>query len=703
MNEQQKQAISCGKGVNVVYSGAGTGKTTIITNRFAYLVNKEKVDPSRILAITFTKKAAKEMQFRILKLIDSSLAEKTNIYTFHSFCNKFLIQTLKKRFIIDDDISYFLKEFLADSKLDINLAKQIIDNFKNTFADFEINKLDQDERLISLCEHSLLNKDEEYSTLKTQLINAFISYEKNKILNNKLDFHDLLIKTCNLLSNDNDLLNQWSEQFQHILVDEFQDTNQIQYELIKMLVTKNKNLFLVGDNNQMIYRWRGAVNGIITALKHDFNVPKSNEFFINQNYRCDQNILAVANQILLKIMAYEKQVKTEKNLLFSTLNSDKKPVYFQAESVENQANWIFNKIKALNQTEKINFKDMAILFRKNRDITTMVELIEADGTIPLSKQKSYFNQLVKLQRVLIAISTRTNLDIKRALQALKIWSNDLKELWKQSDKTNLFDFLKWSELNQKNHSSKLKATGYFNLLIKLAEDQQINLLFTELFKKLKVDQTIENLLWKKLTEFQKDKTEFSLSEFITSLALEFDSIIENSSDTINLLTVHAAKGLEFEAVFIYGMNQGDFPLFLSQNQNDEQHLIDELKLFYVAITRAKRFLFITAVLQINNNSIKPSSFLNYINKSEYLDIATINYVLEQDDDFFDSTKKTDYTKKLRKESLDIIVGDLVTSRYFGKGVVVEVRDKEVLVAFKDTRYGMKWILKNHKSLTKALY
>ncbi len=119
-------------------------------------------------------------------------------------------------------------------------------------------------------------------------------------------------------------------------------------------------------------------------------------------------------------MAYEKQVKTEKNLLFSTLNSDKKPVYFQAESVENQANWIFNKIKALNQTEKINFKDMAILFRKNRDITTMVELIEADGTIPLPKQKSYFNQLVKLQRVLIAISTRTNLDIKRALQALKI-------------------------------------------------------------------------------------------------------------------------------------------------------------------------------------------------------------------------------------------------------------------------------------------
>lgn len=185
--------------------------------------------------------------------------------------------------------------------------------------------------------------------------------------------------------------------------------------------------------------------------------------------------------------------------------------------------------------------------------------------------------------------------------------------------------------------------------------------------------------------------------------MEFDSIIENSSDTINLLTVHAAKGLEFEAVFIYGMNQGDFPLFLSQNQNDEQHLIDELKLFYVAITRAKRFLFITAVLQINNNSIKPSSFLNYINKSEYLDIATINYVLEQDDDFFDSTKKTDYTKKLRKESLDIIVGDLVTSRYFGKGVVVEVRDKEVLVAFKDTRYGMKWILKNHKSLAKALY
>lgn len=707
LNKEQRAAVTCGKGVNIVYSGAGTGKTTIISHRFAYLFNQKRINPSNILALTYTRKAASEMKQRILELLPEKYHKDVNIYTFHSFCSRFLREEGQKNFVIDDDLSNFLKDFLKESELKSQKVLQIIDGFKNAYFDFDTNSLKDDERLVELCEFHLDPQERNFQLFKETAIAAFVEYEKGKQQNNKIDFADLLIKTCTLLSKDHKLLRKWSKKFQYILGDEFQDTNQIQYELIKMLASHHQNLFLVGDNNQMIYRWRGAVSDIIDSLKSDFKVRPENEFYITQNYRCDQNILTVANSILGTIYAKENQPDSTKGFLFSAIKSNRLPVYFQASSVEGQHSWIINKIKNLHKNHGIQYKDMAILFRTNRNMDSMTEALEADGSIPLKQNKGFFKQLETFKKVLVALITRSNYDIKLALKSLRVWPNVLNKSLTVNEQVNLDKILQNLEqaifLDEHTRGELTEAAKVFTRLIKFVEEQQFEALLAFTFEALNTDQFVCNFIFRTLQKLQTENKNFTITDFINELRFQQDELKQSKDNVINLITVHSAKGLEFEAVFIYGINQDNFPLKSKNQIIDLQRELDELRLFYVALTRAKKYLFLLSVYQMSGEIIYPSKFIRFINKEDRLEIATINHKVHQDDEFFDSSKTEDYQKKYLTENTDFVNGDSVSHRTYGKGVVVEVREDAVCVAFKNSKYGQRWIVKNHRDLVKAVY
>lgn len=707
LNDKQREALLETEGPLLILAGAGSGKTKVVTSKIAYLIEELNVPSWKILAITFTNKAAKEMKDRVQKLIDRDISSMW-IGTFHSICVRILRRNIERigyngNFTIydrDDQITV-VKEAIAELSIDRDIYKPraIINDISNIKSEG-----------ISPIEYIEANKD---NFFKENLGKIYDLYEKKLRKNNALDFDDLLIKTVDILKSEEDIRDFYRDKFEYIFVDEYQDTNKIQYELIKLIAGTKPNLTVVGDNDQSIYKWRGAdINNILNFHK-DF--PGAKIVKLEQNYRSSQKILDVANQVI-----EHNTSRIEKNL-WTSRDEGKDVVYREFPHSNEEEYGVVNKIIALNYKGE-EFKDMAILYRTNAQSRGFEEALVRER-IPykiVGGLKFYDRMEVKdvLAYLRILNNTDDNVSLARIINRPKrgIGDTSLSDLLDYADEnrlslydviTNIDDF---EDLNLRARKNIKEFGSILKILKDRAENLSIGKLFEEVLYEsgyvndLKNQNTIEaktrleNIeeLHSNIMEYDREGVE--LSEYLNTLSLLSD-VDKTSEDTgVNLMTLHAAKGLEFSTVFLVGLEEGLFPT--SRALESEEEVEEERRLCYVGVTRACNNLFIsssrTRSMYGKLTPAKRSRFIEEMEgkieiiedkKRELLEIRDYNEEntsVTRPKKFFGMDKKVE-TNKNSSDGKNINVGDKVKHKIFGKGMVVQKKEKngdyEVVISF----------------------
>ena len=707
LNDKQREALLETEGPLLILAGAGSGKTKVVTSKIAYLIEELNVPSWKILAITFTNKAAKEMKDRVQKLIDRDISSMW-IGTFHSICVRILRRNIERigyngNFTIydrDDQITV-VKEAIAELSIDRDIYKPraIINDISNIKSEG-----------ISPIEYIEANKD---NFFKENLGKIYDLYEKKLRKNNALDFDDLLIKTVDILKSEEDIRDFYRDKFEYIFVDEYQDTNKIQYELIKLIAGTKPNLTVVGDNDQSIYKWRGAdINNILNFHK-DF--PGAKIVKLEQNYRSSQKILDVANQVI-----EHNTSRIEKNL-WTSRDEGKDVVYREFPHSNEEEYGVVNKIIALNYKGE-EFKDMAILYRTNAQSRGFEEALVRER-IPykiVGGLKFYDRMEVKdvLAYLRILNNTDDNVSLARIINRPKrgIGDTSLSDLLDYADEnrlslydviTNIDDF---EDLNLRARKNIKEFGSILKILKDRAENLSIGKLFEEVLYEsgyvndLKNQNTIEaktrleNIeeLHSNIMEYDREGVE--LAEYLNTLSLLSD-VDKTSEDTgVNLMTLHAAKGLEFGTVFLVGLEEGLFPT--SRALESEEEVEEERRLCYVGVTRACNNLFIsssrTRSMYGKLAPAKRSRFIEEMEgkieiiedkKRELLEIRDYNEEntsVTRPKKFFGMDKKVE-TNKNSSDGKNINVGDKVKHKIFGKGMVVQKKEKngdyEVVISF----------------------
>ena len=600
LNEEQRLPASILDGAILVTAGAGSGKTRMLTHRIAHMVEEKDINPNHILAITFTNKAATEMKERLEKMI-SSIGDMW-ICTFHAMCSKILRRSIDllgytKSFSIygDTEKNRVIKRILEGKTQDMNAETFAwhISNAKNN--------------LLSPDNYSKYIHDKRKCELITKVYKA---YEEELFKANALDFDDLLVKTYELLKKFPDVLEYYQNRFKYIFVDEFQDTNSSQYALVKLLANKYKNVFAVGDEDQCIYSWRGAQVGNVKQFTIDFDGCKV--FKLEQNYRSTKKIINLANKLIKN-----NTNRIEKNLW--TANDDGLEVELKQNYNDiEEAEQVAEKIEYLVKNEGYHYNDFAILMRVN-SLSRILEEKLLTYNIPYKVYggfKFFERKEIKDTTAYLYLIANPN-DTEAANRMLsfpkkgigdvsiaqisEIANNNnvsLMEVICNATKYNISGALAtklnsvrdlFEDLNEKQEAMPLedfveyviKKVGIKEAIGSKTED--------DLNKCLNVDD-----LLKSVTEYAMANEGASIDDFLQSVTLmrDIDSM-DNEDDFVSLITVHAAKGLEFNAVFIVGLNDGLFPLSRAINSADTNELEEERRLMYVAITRAKKRLFLS--------------------------------------------------------------------------------------------------------------
>ena len=707
LNDKQREALLATEGPLLILAGAGSGKTKVVTSKIAYLIEELNVPSWKILAITFTNKAAKEMKDRVQKLIDRDISSMW-IGTFHSICVRILRRNIEKigyngNFTIydrDDQITV-VKEAIAELSIDRDIYKPraIINDISNIKSEG-----------ISPIEYIEANKD---NFFKENLGKIYDLYEKKLRKNNALDFDDLLIKTVDILKSEEDVRDFYRDKFEYIFVDEYQDTNKIQYELIKLIAGTKPNLTVVGDNDQSIYKWRGAdINNILNFHK-DF--PGAKIVKLEQNYRSSQKILDVANQVI-----EHNTSRIEKNL-WTSRDEGKDVVYREFPHSNEEEYGVVNKIIALNYKGE-EFKDMAILYRTNAQSRGFEEALVRER-IPykiVGGLKFYDRMEVKdvLAYLRILNNTDDNVSLARIINRPKrgIGDTSLSDLLDYADanRLSLYDVITNIDNFEDLNLRARKNIKEFGSILKILKDRAENLSIGKLFEEvlyesgyvndLKNQNTIEaktrleNIeeLHSNIMEYDREGVE--LAEYLNTLSLLSD-VDKTSEDTgVNLMTLHAAKGLEFGTVFLVGLEEGLFPT--SRALENEEEVEEERRLCYVGVTRACNNLFIsssrTRSMYGKLTPAKRSRFIEEMGdkieiiedkKRELLEIRDYNEEntsLTRPKKFFGMDKKVE-TNKNSSDGKNINVGDKVKHKIFGKGMVVQKKEKngdyEVVISF----------------------
>jgi len=710
LNDKQKEALLVTKGPLLILAGAGSGKTKVVTSKIAYLIEELQVPSWKILAITFTNKAANEMRDRVSKLIDEDISSMW-IGTFHSICVRILRKNIDKigyssSFTIydrDDQITV-VKEAIGDLGLDRDIYKprSIVNDISNIKSEG-----------LSPKEYIDLNKT---NFFKENLGKIYEIYEKKLVSNNALDFDDLLIKTVDILRDYEDVRDFYRSKFEYIFVDEYQDTNKIQYEFIKLVAGNEPNLTVVGDNDQSIYKWRGAdINNILNFHK-DF--PGAKIVKLEQNYRSTQKILEVANKVI-----ENNRTRIEKNLW--TSRNEGKPVVYREFPHSNEEEYgVINKIIGLHYKGE-EFKDMAILYRTNAQSRGFEEALVRES-IPykiVGGLKFYDRMEVKdILAYLRAINnTDDNVSLSRIINRPKrgIGDTSLADLLDYADKNgiSLYDLVinidKFEDLNIRAR----KNVRDFGSILKILKDRSEKLSIGKLFEEvlyesgyvedLKSQNTIEaktrleNIeeLHSNIMEYDREGVE--LAEYLNTLSLLSDVDKTSEESGVNLMTMHAAKGLEFSTVFLVGFEEGLFPSNRSIESEDEVE--EERRLCYVGVTRACDNLFIsssrTRSMYGKLTPAKRSRFIHEMGETieiiedksrELLEIRDYNEgnksSVNRKTKFFGIEKRTEASKGLNQPTdKNISVGDKVKHKIFGKGMVVQKKEKngdyEVVISF----------------------
>ncbi len=692
LNDRQKEAVVNTDGPMLILAGAGSGKTKVLTTKVAYLIEEKNIDPNNILAITFTNKAAKEMKERIFKLEGNS-AFYIQISTFHSFGLKILKENCEllgyeKNFTIldSDDSLSIIKKIMKELNIDANkynpkAIKNVISNNKNEIIDPEKYSL-------------YVNTDFDEITLE-----VYRKYEKSLKINNAVDFDDLLILPLKLFNNNPGVLQKYQEKYKYVFIDEYQDTNEPQYILSKMISAKYKNITVVGDADQAIFTWRGANYKNILNFEKDYKDAKV--VLLEENYRSTKTILNAANNVIKN-----NKVRKEKNL-WTQNEEGSKITYYKAFDEKDESNYVVNEIKKLIE-KGVNPKDICVLYRANAQSRTVEEAFLTSnisynivGSYAFYNRKEIKDLIAYLKLIynnkddvsLLRVINYPKRGIgNKAIENLAIKSNVLdKSLYEVIDSGKELEFKNMIE-EIKKEESHLTLTELIDMVLdksgmkKSLEDE----------KSIEADIRLENL-----EEFKSIAKAMEINEGIVSLEELLDKLAlvsdvseqkNDNEDKVTLMTMHAVKGLEYDYVFVVGVEEGLFPHSNSLESNDE--LEEERRLCYVAITRAKKKLYLinarSRILYGKVSSNVPSRFINEIS-DEY--IETIGK--KEDSNVF--KPKIDKNKMMNEDN-DLHPGDMVNHDKYGFGVVVTIDGSIATISFK--RDGLKKLMKNHKSIHK---
>lgn len=690
LNNEQKKAATFKDGPCLVIAGAGSGKTKVLTTRIANLI-ENGVKPYNILAITFTNKAAGEMRERVNNIIN---AHDVFIGTFHSFGLKIIRENsalfnLTSAFTLIDteDQTSIIKKIMKD----INITdKMISPAFIKSKISFIKNNMLSDSEIANF----LISENEKIA------VKIYYEYEKILKRNNTLDFDDLLKKPVELFNSNKEVLEKYQDKFKYILIDEYQDTNEVQYKLVKLLSKKYLNLFVVGDPSQSIYAFRGANYQNILNFEKDFK--GCTVIKLPQNYRSTQTILDAANEVI----SHNKQRKDLD--LFSDLGQGVKIKYIRTfnDSMENKR--VVDEIQKLYE-EGYNRKDMAIFYRTNAQSRSIEDaLVKANipykvfGSFYFYKRKEIKDLLaylklianpsddVSLERVINEpkrkIGDKTIENLREKARSLNISMFEAIDSGKELEFKNLI-------LNLIEISKDTSITGLIDKTLELSKMKETY----ENDKSLESDIRLENLMeFRSVSEtYEKETGNVNLSDFLMEVSLVSDAAEYSlDSDAVTLMTVHSAKGLEFKVVFIIGLEENIMPI--SKALYDDEELEEERRLMYVAITRAKEKLYLLnagrRMLYGNMQMNPPSRFIseisdNLLDKEETKnEMHSLKTKLLYSDD---NTSGEEFKN-----------GDIVTHLTFGKGVVVSVDDKFITIAFHQ-RFGVKKFLKNYKGIRKV--
>lgn len=692
LNDRQKEAVVNTDGPMLILAGAGSGKTKVLTTKVAYLIEEKNIDPNNILAITFTNKAAKEMKERIFKLEGNS-AFYIQISTFHSFGLKILKENCEllgyeKNFTIldSDDSLSIIKKIMKELNIDANkynpkAIKNVISNNKNEIIDPEKYSL-------------YVNTDFDEIALE-----VYRKYEKSLKINNAVDFDDLLILPLKLFNNNPGVLQKYQEKYKYVFIDEYQDTNEPQYILSKKISAKYKNITVVGDADQAIFTWRGANYKNILNFEKDYKDAKV--VLLEENYRSTKTILNAANNVIKN-----NKVRKEKNL-WTQNEEGSKITYYKAFDEKDESNYVVNEIKKLIE-KGVNPKDICVLYRANAQSRTVEEAFLTSnisynivGSYAFYNRKEIKDLIAYLKLIynnkddvsLLRVINYPKRGIgNKAIENLAIKSNVLdKSLYEVIDSGKELDFKNMIE-EIKKEESHLTLTELIDMVLdksgmkKSLEDE----------KSIEADIRLENL-----EEFKSIAKAMEINEGIVSLEELLDKLAlvsdvseqkNDNEDKVTLMTMHAVKGLEYDYVFIVGVEEGLFPHSNSLESNDE--LEEERRLCYVAITRAKKKLYLinarSRILYGKVSSNVPSRFINEIS-DEYIE------TIGKKEDINVFKPKIDKNKMMNEDN-DLHPGDMVNHDKYGFGVVVTIDGSIATISFK--RDGLKKLMKNHKSIHK---
>lgn len=687
LNELQREAVAHINGPCLVIAGAGSGKTKVLTTRIANLIN-EGVPSYHILAITFTNKAAKEMKERIGKIVDNC---ESFVGTFHSFGMRIIRENvlklgMERNFTIldSDDVLSLIKKILKDKGYD---TKEVSPSYIRNRISFIKNEM-------------LTNAEIEkffQSEMEKIAYEVYLEYNVKLKKNNSVDFDDLLWLPVKLFKENPDVLEHYQDKFQYILIDEYQDTNEVQYKLVKLLAEKYRNLFVVGDPDQSIYQFRGANYKNILNFEKDY--PDAKVISLEDNYRSTEMILEAANSVIKN-----NKERKEKNLR-SHHGKGLKIKYMRAYDEKNEIALVISEIKKLF-LDGYKKKDIAVFYRTNAQARVVEEQF-LKANIPYKVVGSYYFYARKEIKDLICylrliLNFHDNVSLERVINVPKrgIGTTSIRKLLEKAsaENTSMFDVL-----------SSPKEMEFKNLLIELKKDSE-SLSLTELVddvleksgmkRELELDSSLESELrldnlmeFRSITKTYEDTTgSVDLGDFLEEISLVADiSEHKNEDDVVTLMTMHSAKGLEFPIVFLVGMEEGLFP---HQNSfNEEDGIEEERRLCYVAITRAKERLYISnaksRMMYGQTNRNMPSRFIEEIDSG----------LVEKD--FPEVTEKVIHKEEMYSDDdISYNIGDVVMHTIYGRGVVVEVDKTLVTIAF-SKQYGIRKLMKNHKSIKKV--
>ena len=692
LNKEQQKAVLETEGPLLILAGAGSGKTRVLTTKVAYLIEEVGISPYNILAITFTNKAAKEMSNRLYRLIGDK-AKYVQVSTFHSFGVKILRENFKY-------LGYDKNFVIMDSEDSISVIKKIL---KEKGIDSKIYNPNAIKNKISSCKNEMMSpKDyEKYvaSDFEKIVLLVYELYEDTLKKNNSIDFDDLLLLPIKLFRENPNILQNYQERFQYILIDEYQDTNEAQYILTKMISAKYRNICCVGDVDQSIYSFRGANYKNILNFEKDYKDAKTIK--LEQNYRSTTNILDAANDVIKN----NKERKDKK--LWSDKGTGEKITYYRAFNGIDEAQYVAREIKNLINNG-IEYENIAVLYRTNSQSHVIEEEFLKNkipykivGGIGFYSRKEIKDVLAYLRLI---YNEKDNISLLRVINTPKrgVGSKTISNLIEKAnnDGKSIYEVIvSGKELEFKNIIEKLKK---FSESLTITELVDKILDITGIRKEYESDKTLESdIRLENLEElktvtrtFEEKEGIVSLEDFLYEVSLVSDvNEYDEDKNRVSLMTVHSVKGLEFDYVFITGLEEGIFPHMNSLMNNSD--LEEERRLCYVAITRAKEKLYlVNARLRMmfgHDCTNLPSRFIGEINK-DLLD----GYVSE--DNF--KEEKIDIEEKFYKDDVDYKKDDYVYHEIFGQGKVINVSGSLVTIAFKHP-YGIKKLMKNHKSLSKV--